>query len=60
VLEIAEAGADGYLMKHRSSEIILTSIERAARGDGGLSAEVTGGVVHVAYQATAAGEDTAT
>ena len=45
VLEMLEAGADGYLMKGSSSETILTSIERAAHGQGSLSAEVTGGVI---------------
>ena len=45
VLEMLEAGADGYLVKGSSIETILTSIERAARGQGSLSVEVTGGVI---------------
>jgi EAL domain-containing protein (putative c-di-GMP-specific phosphodiesterase class I)/DNA-binding NarL/FixJ family response regulator len=45
VLEMLEAGADGYLMKGSSTETILTSIERSARGQGSLSVEVTGGVI---------------
>jgi EAL domain-containing protein (putative c-di-GMP-specific phosphodiesterase class I) len=45
VLEMLEAGADGYLVKGSSPDIILTSIERAARGQGSLSVEVTGGVI---------------
>jgi EAL domain-containing protein (putative c-di-GMP-specific phosphodiesterase class I)/DNA-binding NarL/FixJ family response regulator len=45
VLEMLEAGADGYLVKGSSPETIMTSIERAARGQGSLSAEVTGGVI---------------
>jgi EAL domain-containing protein (putative c-di-GMP-specific phosphodiesterase class I) len=40
-----EAGADGYLVKGSSVDTILTSIERAARGQGSLSVEVTGGVI---------------
>ena len=45
VLQMLEAGADGYLVKGSSAETILTSIERAARGQGSLSVEVTGGVI---------------
>jgi EAL domain-containing protein (putative c-di-GMP-specific phosphodiesterase class I)/DNA-binding NarL/FixJ family response regulator len=45
VLEMLEAGADGYLMKGSSTETILTSIECSARGQGSLSVEVTGGVI---------------
>ena len=45
VLEMLEAGADGYLVKGSSVETILTSIERAANGQGSLSVEVTGGVI---------------
>ena len=44
VLQMLEAGADGYLVKGSSAETILTSIERAARGQGSLSLEATGGV----------------
>ena len=40
-----EAGADGYLVKGSSIETIVTSIERAARGQGSLSVEVTGSVI---------------
>jgi EAL domain-containing protein (putative c-di-GMP-specific phosphodiesterase class I)/DNA-binding NarL/FixJ family response regulator len=45
VLEMLEAGADGYLVKGSSIETIVTSIERAAAGQGSLSVEVTGGVI---------------
>ena len=45
VLQMLEAGADGYLVKGSSAETILTSIERAAKGQGSLSVEVTGGVI---------------
>jgi len=45
VLEMLEAGADGYLVKGSSADIIVTSIERASRGQGSLSVEVTGGVI---------------
>ena len=37
VMEMLEAGADGYLVKGSSIETIVTSIERAARGQGSLS-----------------------
>jgi EAL domain-containing protein (putative c-di-GMP-specific phosphodiesterase class I)/DNA-binding NarL/FixJ family response regulator len=45
VLEMLEAGADGYLVKGSPVETILVSIERAANGQGSLSVEVTGGVI---------------
>jgi EAL domain-containing protein (putative c-di-GMP-specific phosphodiesterase class I)/DNA-binding NarL/FixJ family response regulator len=45
VMEMLEAGADGYLVKGSSIDTILTSIERAARGQGSLSVEVTGSVI---------------
>ena len=45
VLEMLEAGADGYLVKGSPVETILTSIERAANGQGSLSVEVTGDVI---------------
>jgi EAL domain-containing protein (putative c-di-GMP-specific phosphodiesterase class I)/DNA-binding NarL/FixJ family response regulator len=45
VLEMLEAGADGYLVKGSSIETIVTSIERASRGQGSLSVEVTGSVI---------------
>jgi EAL domain-containing protein (putative c-di-GMP-specific phosphodiesterase class I)/DNA-binding NarL/FixJ family response regulator len=45
VLEMLEAGADGYLVKGSPIGTILTSIERAANGQGSLSVEVTGGVI---------------
>jgi EAL domain-containing protein (putative c-di-GMP-specific phosphodiesterase class I)/DNA-binding NarL/FixJ family response regulator len=45
VLEMLEAGADGFLVKGSSIDTIVTSIERAARGQGSLSVEVTGGVI---------------
>jgi EAL domain-containing protein (putative c-di-GMP-specific phosphodiesterase class I)/DNA-binding NarL/FixJ family response regulator len=45
VLEMLEAGADGYLVKGSSADIIVTSIERTSRGQGSLSVEVTGGVI---------------
>ena len=45
VLEMLEAGADGYLVKGSPVDTILTSIVRAANGQGSLSVEVTGGVI---------------
>ena len=45
VLEMLEAGADGFLVKGSSIDAILTSIERAAAGQGSLSAEVTASVI---------------
>ena len=45
VLEMLEAGADGYLVRGSSIDTIVTSIERAARGQGSLSVEVTGSVI---------------
>jgi EAL domain-containing protein (putative c-di-GMP-specific phosphodiesterase class I)/DNA-binding NarL/FixJ family response regulator len=45
VLEMLEAGADGYLVRGGSIDTIVTSIERAARGQGSLSVGVTGGVI---------------
>ena len=45
VLEMLEAGADGYLVRGGSIDTIVTSIERAARGQGSLSVEVTGSVI---------------
>ena len=45
VLEMLEAGADGYLVKGSSIETIVMSIKRAARGQGSLSVEVTGSVI---------------
>lgn len=45
VMEMLEAGADGYLVKGSSIDTILASIERAARGQGSLSVEVTGSVI---------------
>jgi DNA-binding NarL/FixJ family response regulator len=45
VMQMLEAGADGYLVKGSSIETIVTSIERAARGQGSLSVEVTGSVI---------------
>lgn len=45
VMEMLEAGADGYLVKGSSSDTIVSSIERAARGQGSLSDEVTGSVI---------------
>ena len=44
-MQMLEAGADGYLVKGSSIETIVTSIERAARGQGSLSVEVTGSVI---------------
>jgi len=45
VLEMLEAGADGYLVKGSSIEAIVAGITRAAAGMGSLSAEVTSDVV---------------
>jgi EAL domain-containing protein (putative c-di-GMP-specific phosphodiesterase class I)/DNA-binding NarL/FixJ family response regulator len=45
VMEMLEAGADGYLVKGSSIDTIVGSIERAARGQGSLSDEVTGSVI---------------
>ncbi|MDX6509210.1 MAG: hypothetical protein QOG81_962, partial [Gaiellaceae bacterium] len=45
VLEMVEAGVAGYLVKGSTIEKIVSSIERAANGQGSLSAEVTGGVI---------------
>jgi EAL domain-containing protein (putative c-di-GMP-specific phosphodiesterase class I)/DNA-binding NarL/FixJ family response regulator len=45
VLEMLEAGADGYLVKGTSIDTIVSSIERAARGQGSLSVEVMGSVI---------------
>ena len=45
VLEMLEAGADGYLVRGSSIGHIVTSIEHAARGQGSLSVEVTGSVI---------------
>jgi EAL domain-containing protein (putative c-di-GMP-specific phosphodiesterase class I)/DNA-binding NarL/FixJ family response regulator len=45
VLEMLEAGADGYLVKGSSIEVIVDSIRQAAAGRGSLSAEVTGEVI---------------
>jgi EAL domain-containing protein (putative c-di-GMP-specific phosphodiesterase class I)/AmiR/NasT family two-component response regulator len=45
VLEMLEAGADGYLVKGSTVDTIVNSIERAARGQGSLSAEMTGSVI---------------
>lgn len=45
VMEMLEAGADGYLVKGSSIDTILSSIERASRGRGSLSEEVTGSVI---------------
>lgn len=45
VLEMLAAGADGYLVKGDSVDAIVAAIERAARGQGSLSAEVTGDVI---------------
>ena len=51
VVEMLEAGADGYLVKNSSIETIVSSIQRAAAGQGVLSNEVTGGVIeHLARQ----------
>lgn len=45
VLEMVEAGVAGYLVKGSTIEKIVTSIERAAHGQGSLSVEVMGGVI---------------
>ncbi|MDX6448885.1 MAG: hypothetical protein QOD08_1348, partial [Gaiellaceae bacterium] len=45
VLEMVEAGVAGYLVKGSTIEKIVSSIERAANGQGSLSAEVTGDVI---------------
>ena len=45
VLEMLEAGADGFLVRGSSIDHIVTSIEHAARGQGSLSVEVTGSVI---------------
>ena len=45
VLEMVEAGVAGYLVKGSTIEKIVSSIERAANGQGSLSVEVTGGVI---------------
>jgi EAL domain-containing protein (putative c-di-GMP-specific phosphodiesterase class I)/CheY-like chemotaxis protein len=45
VLEMLEAGADGYLVKGSSIDAIAAGITRAAAGLGSLSAEVTGEVL---------------
>ena len=45
VMEMLEAGADGYLVRGSTIETIVSSIERAARGQGSLSVEVTGSVI---------------
>ncbi|MEA2493412.1 MAG: hypothetical protein QOJ29_1323 [Thermoleophilaceae bacterium] len=45
VLEMVEAGVAGYLVKGSTIEKIVSSIERAANGQGSLSVEVTGDVI---------------
>ena len=45
VLEMLEAGVAGYLVKGSTIGKIVSSIERAANGQGSLSVEVTGGVI---------------
>jgi EAL domain-containing protein (putative c-di-GMP-specific phosphodiesterase class I) len=45
VLEMVEAGVAGYLVKGSTIEKIVSSIERAAMGQGSLSVEVMGGVI---------------
>jgi EAL domain-containing protein (putative c-di-GMP-specific phosphodiesterase class I)/DNA-binding NarL/FixJ family response regulator len=45
VLEMLEAGADGYLVRGSSIDTIVSSIEGAARGQGSLSVEVMGSVI---------------
>jgi EAL domain-containing protein (putative c-di-GMP-specific phosphodiesterase class I)/CheY-like chemotaxis protein len=45
VLEMVEAGVAGYLVKGTTIEKIVSSIERAANGQGSLSVEVMGGVI---------------
>jgi EAL domain-containing protein (putative c-di-GMP-specific phosphodiesterase class I)/DNA-binding NarL/FixJ family response regulator len=45
VLEMLEAGADGYLVKGASVQSILEAITNAASGQGSLSVEVTADVI---------------
>jgi EAL domain-containing protein (putative c-di-GMP-specific phosphodiesterase class I)/CheY-like chemotaxis protein len=45
VLEMLEAGADGYLVKGDAPDAIIAAIKRAATGQGSLSSEVTGDVI---------------
>ncbi len=45
VLEMLEAGADGYLVKGDAIETIIAAIKRAASGQGCLSTEVTADVI---------------
>jgi EAL domain-containing protein (putative c-di-GMP-specific phosphodiesterase class I)/CheY-like chemotaxis protein len=45
VIGMLEAGADGYLVKGSAIDTIVAAIERAAVGQGSLSAEVTGDVI---------------
>jgi EAL domain-containing protein (putative c-di-GMP-specific phosphodiesterase class I)/AmiR/NasT family two-component response regulator len=45
VLEMVEAGVDGYLVKGSTIGTIVGSIEQAAEGRGSLSTEVTTGVI---------------
>src|SRR3972149_2778099 len=45
VLDMLRAGAVGYLVKGTAPEEIVRAIERAARGQSSLSAEVMGSVV---------------
>lgn len=45
VLEMLEAGVVGYLVKNSSIDGLVESIKQAARGNGSLSAEVTGNVI---------------
>jgi EAL domain-containing protein (putative c-di-GMP-specific phosphodiesterase class I)/DNA-binding NarL/FixJ family response regulator len=45
VLEMLEAGVDGYLVKGSTIGAIVKSIERADEGESSLSTEVTGAVI---------------
>jgi signal transduction histidine kinase len=46
VLEMLRAGVVGYIVKGTSAEEILYTIRRSMRGQGSLSAEITGDVIH--------------
>jgi signal transduction histidine kinase len=46
VLEMLRAGVVGYVVKGTSAEEILYTIRRSMRGQGSLSVEITGDVIH--------------
>jgi EAL domain-containing protein (putative c-di-GMP-specific phosphodiesterase class I)/AmiR/NasT family two-component response regulator len=45
VLDMLRAGATSYLLKSASADEVISTLVRAARGEGMLSPEITGGVV---------------